>query len=169
MNPSKLTSNRFGKVIFSISALAIASIALAQTRPTTQDVQDKFDRLIGTSSEPAPLKPQPSPGFDTTSSVAPDAPRQALKREGTYIVDRIGRLVKTSSEWEFNLEADGEGLMDPPLIVLKNLKLKLMQDQQAASNRDLRFRVTGMLTEYDGRNCVLIEKVIVLSDDERPF
>lgn len=137
--------------------------------PSTQDVQDKFDRLIGTGTEPAPLKPQPSPSYDTSGSVAPNAPRQALKREGTYIVDRIGRLVKTSTEWEFNLEADGEGLADPPLIVLKNLKLKLMQDQIAASNRDLRFRITGMLTEYDGRNCVLIEKVIVLNDEERPF
>lgn len=169
MNPSHLTSRRFPRIVISLSALAIASIALAQTRPTTQDVQSQFDRLIGSGAEPAPLKPQPSPTYDASGSIAPDAPRQALKREGTYIVDRIGRLVKTPNEWEFALEADGQGLADPPLIVLKNLKLKLMQDQLAASNRDLRFRITGMLTEYDGRNCVLIEKVTVLSEDDRPF
>jgi len=167
-----MSKNRMKKIIVSISALtAVASLALAQTRPTTQDAQDKFDRLIGTGAEPTPLKPQPSLANDLTAAnaVAPGAPQQQLKREGTYIVDRVGRLTKAGDAWEFNLDSDGQALQDPPLKVLPNLKLMLMEDQSAATSRDLRFRITGMLTEYRGRNCVLIEKVVVLSDDERPF
>ena len=85
MNSSRQDSSRFKKFLISISVVAVASFAVAQTRPTTQDVQGQFDRLIGTGNEPAPLKPQPSPVFDTSSSIAPGAPRQTLKREGTEL------------------------------------------------------------------------------------
>ena len=61
-------------------------------------------------------------------------------------------------------EADGKALKDPPVVVLPNLKLQLMEDQIKQTNRDLKFRVTGMVTEYRGRNYVLLDKVVVVSE-----
>jgi hypothetical protein len=39
-----------------------------------------------------------------------------------------------------------------------------MEDAANAINRDLRFRITGMVTEYRGRNYVLLEKAVVVPD-----
>jgi hypothetical protein len=39
-----------------------------------------------------------------------------------------------------------------------------MENATKAQSRDLRFRVTGMVTEYGGRNYILLEKVVVVPD-----
>jgi hypothetical protein len=52
-------------------------------------------------------------------------------------------------------------MQDPPVIVLPNLKLMQMEQALKGTNRDLRFRITGMVTEYNGRNYILIEKAVV--------
>ncbi|MGC3945402.1 MAG: hypothetical protein QM762_12960 [Chryseolinea sp.] len=99
-------------------------------------------------------------------ATAPNAPKLNVLREGSYIVDRIGRLSKTSDpqQWEFAFESDGQALKDPPVVVLPNLKLMMMEDQLKETRRDLKFRVTGMVTEYRGRNYVLLEKVVVVAE-----
>ena len=66
---------------------------------------------------------------------------------------------------EFTFESDGKTLQDPPLIILPNLKLMAMERaSEALRDRDVRFRVTGMLTEYKGRNYVLLDKVVVVPE-----
>jgi hypothetical protein len=44
-----------------------------------------------------------------------------------------------------------------------------MEDAVRSSSRDLRFRVTGMITEYRGRNYILLEKVTVIPDATQQF
>jgi hypothetical protein len=44
-----------------------------------------------------------------------------------------------------------------------------MEDAVKSTNRDLRFRVTGMLTEYRGRNYLLLEKVLVPPEGNAQF
>ena len=87
-----------------------------------------------------------------------------LQREGSFIVDRMGRLSRGNDgrTWEFSFEADGSAMSDPPVVLIPNLKLMAMEDAIAAENLDLRFRVTGMLTEYHGRNHLMLEKVVVV-------
>ena len=50
------------------------------------------------------------------------------------------------------------------MLLLPNLKLMLMQDQRNNASRDVKFRVTGMVTEYMGRNYLLLDKVVVVND-----
>jgi hypothetical protein len=45
-----------------------------------------------------------------------------------------------------------------------NLKLMAMEQQLETLNRDVRFRVSGMVTEYRGRNHLLVEEVVVVRD-----
>lgn len=134
--------------------------------PTAPTASPEFDRLLGSGDSPSPLRPQSGPGVDASGSVAPDAPVLQLKREGSFVIDRLGRLIKSADGkgWEFTLDADGQSLQDPPLRVLPNIKLMLMEDQLESAGRELRFRISGMLTEYRGRNHVLIEKVVVITD-----
>ncbi len=119
-----------------------------------------------------PLSPLPevaSGGPDKTSgagAVAPAAPVVNVLREGTFLVDRVGRLNRSAdaSQAELVFESDGTALQDPPLVIIPNLKLMQIEDAAANSTRDLRFRVSGMVTEYRGRNYVLLEKAVVVPE-----
>jgi hypothetical protein len=86
-------------------------------------------------------------------------------REGTPIVNRVGRITlgADGGQSEFVFESDGQALRDPPLIVLPNLNLMLMEDAARNNTREPRFRVSGVVTEYRGRNYLLLEKVSVLN------
>jgi hypothetical protein len=142
-----------------IAAATVWAVAQPATQPASE-----IDRLLGpdTLSSQPPVQPLGRP--------ANAAPAPSVRREGTFMVDRVGRLAKSSSGqgWEFVFESDGRAMEDPPVIVLQNLKLMAMEDAIEGVNRDLRFRVTGMLTEYRNQNYMLIEKVVVLPDSIRP-
>lgn len=148
------------------SARQASTGSSSTTEPVTSTASPEFDRLLGSGDSPSPLRPQSGPGVDASGSVAPDAPVLQLKREGSFVIDRLGRLTKSADGkgWEFALDADGRSLQDPPLRVLPNIKLMLMEDQLESAGRELQFRISGMLTEYRGRNHVLIEKVVVITD-----
>jgi hypothetical protein len=174
--------------------LLSASLALAQpapvfpstspasagptTRPSpkTVNVDQTLTSMLRPPSKTAkPLDPVTDPpATDVTTggfSVAPIAPSQAVLREGTIIVDRVGRLTRgsDSTTMEFNFDSDGKTLKDPPVILVPNLKLMSMEDAVKNSNRDLRFRITGTVTEYRGRNYVLVDKVVVVPDAAQQF
>lgn len=118
--------------------------------------------------------PEDAPKTDATSgdgAVKPAAPTVGLMREGTFIVDRVGRLTRApdGGAAEFTFEADGQALQDPPVVIIPNQKLMSMEDAVRGANRDLRFRITGQVTEYRGRNYVLLEKVIVVPEVTQQF
>ena len=60
-------------------------------------------------------------------------------------------------------------MRDPPVVILPNLKLMSMETAVGSANRDLRFRITGTVTEYHGRNYILLDKVVVMEDKEQSF
>ncbi|QOV89840.1 hypothetical protein [Humisphaera borealis] len=149
----------------------------ATTQPVKPDPKTmSSDQMLGqmlrpaTPSQPKPLQPLVDvPTTDKTSgagAVKPNAPAVATLREGTYIIDRVGRLEKTpdGSQSQFVFEADGKSLREPPLVIVPNLKLMMMETAVTGATRDLKFRVSGMITEYKGRNYVLLEKVFVVPD-----
>jgi hypothetical protein len=104
------------------------------------------------------------------SAVKPGAPRVSVIREGTLLVDRMGRLSHSETgAAEFTFESDGKALRDPPMLLLPNQKLGELEAVIATANRDLKFRVTGVVTEYKGRNYLLLEKYIVPIDLAQQF
>ncbi len=127
------------------------------------------------SASGQPLQPIPQgPTADTTSgkaAVMPGAPQLNLMREGSYVVDRIGRLTKSADGQtaEITFDSDGKVLKDPPMVILPNQKLAQMENAVQGANRDIRFRLTGMVTEYKGRNFILLEKVMVVPDVLQQF
>ena len=141
------------------------------TQPTTR--QAAYDRLLGGELDRVdrPIRPvgvgTMTDGTTGPNAVAPGAAAQPTRREGSYLPRVIGRMTKSADPaggWEFTLESDGQALQDPPLRLLPNLKLMAMEEQRETLNRDVRFRVSGMVTEYRGRNYLLVEEVIVVRD-----
>lgn len=159
------------------------SVGAAQTtQPTTRPAQSTVppDQLLNQMLRPSneavrPLQPKTdAPAVDRTSgagAVAPSAPQLTVMREGTFIVDRTGRLTRGSDgqTLEFTFDSDGQALRDPPVVILPNLKLMAMENAVQGSSRDLRFRITGEVTEYKGRNYVLLHKVVVVPDVQQAF
>jgi len=131
---------------------------------------------------PSPSAPPPStrPQNDVTSgtgALPPKAPLLATLPEQSQIFDRVCRLspgvegfapTADSQQEQLTLEADGAALQDPPLIVLPNLKLTALENA-SGDHHETRFRVTGMVTEYRGRNYILLQKVVVMADSDRQF
>ena len=128
-------------------------------QPLPPVVKTKHPARVETASE----------AFEFQAAVAPGAPAVNVLREGTFLVDRTGRLTRgaDAQSWEFAFEADGKTMKDPPVVILPNLKLMAMVDAIKNANRDLKFKITGMVTEYNGRNYVLLEKVLVVPDTQR--
>jgi hypothetical protein len=152
------------------------SPAAPATQPAAPLPADKMlDQMLkSSSSAPRPLRPTSAPAPDRTSgsaAVAPGAASLQVMREGTFLVDRTGRLTRApdGQAWEFSFDSDGRAMKDPPVIILPNLKLMAMEQAVKSSNRDLRFRITGMVTEYSGRNYVLLEKVVVVPEVTQQF
>jgi hypothetical protein len=158
--------------------LGVALVAAAQdkpsgpaTRPAALPPDQMLDRMLRSGSEGQTLQPvhdQPRTDRTTgTAAVAPGAPQMSVMREGSYIVDRLGRLTPSADgqQMEFTFESDGKTLQDPPLVLLPNLKLMAMERAVELANRDLRFRITGMVTEYKGRNYILLDKVVVVPEE----
>jgi hypothetical protein len=165
------------KALFTIMLLATAT-AVAQT-PSTQpaiEAPDKtLDRMLGTAPAGRPLPPattRPATNAATTGpNVAPGSPAQPLLREGTLLIDRTGRMMRSAdgSQVEFVFDSDGKALKDPPVIILPNLLLAQMEAAAASVSRDLRFRITGMVTEYHGHNYVLLDKAVGVQDTAERF
>jgi hypothetical protein len=161
-----------------ILALMIASSAFAQTtRPTTRPTEppspDMMLRQLLSPARPSakPLEPVTFPQEDQTSktAVAPKVETQNLVREGSFIPERIGRLTRTTEgQAELTFEADGLALKDPPMIILPNLNLMRMESMLKNASKDLKFHVSGTVTEYNGRNYILLEYVVAKQDDTVP-
>jgi hypothetical protein len=144
------------------------------TRPRNQSADEVLDRMLQPGGGGAqPLQPgNRPPAVDKTTgpgAVAPDAPVMQVMREGSFIVDRVGRLTRSAdgSQFEFVFDSDGQAMQDPPVIVLPNSKLATMESVLADSSRDIRFRITGEVTEYRGRNYVLLQKVVVVAENDK--
>jgi hypothetical protein len=176
-------------------ALIFSGVALGQTtQPTTRPAAAPVaaplpaDQMLsqmlraplggaggGATGGAKPLQPANyAPLTDATTganAVAPAAPSLTVLREGTFLVDRTGRLTRgpDGQSWEFAFDSDARAMQDPPVVILPNLKLMAMEQAVKSANRDLRFRITGMVTEYSGRNYVLLEKVLVLPEATQQF
>ena len=154
---------------------ALAQTTQPATSPARQSAEEMLSQMLRPTSQAAqPLQPLPDAGGGAVDrstgagAIAPEAPVMNLLPEGSLIVDRIGRLRRVQGTqsgeqgWELTLESDGRRMNDPPLLVLPNKILAQMKSTMIASNADLRFRVSGELTEFDGRNYILVQKAAVV-------
>jgi hypothetical protein len=156
-----------------------ATVFMASAAAWGQTTQPSPEQLLNQMLRPTdndksvPLQPTPDAAAAATTSQAStsEAAPAGILREGTDLVDRVGRLQKGSEgdQEEFVFEADGRALRDPPVVILPNLKLMSMETAVSNSSHDLRFRITGTVTEYHGRNYILLEKVVVVQDKDQEF
>lgn len=182
-----------GLVIPAVASQSTTRGSSSEPRPTTDPADAVMDRLLGrddaAATEPATTRSTPATGSDPATregaidpgafagatdrttgdgdqAVAPDTPTQRLVREGSYVIDRIGRVrpSRDGRGLELIFDSDGQSAAsasDPPMVLVPNLNLMAVE-RVLESDSDRRFRITGRVTEYRGRNHLVIEKVIIL-------
>ena len=177
----KLATGVFVVLLFSATSFGQASGPTTQpSAPSDGSLKTlSGDQVLDQMLKPPanaskPLQPVPDrSATDKTSgsgAVTPNAPKVPLLREGTYVFDRTARLTRaTNGQAELTFDADGKALRDPPMIIVPNQKLQQMEEEVSSSSRDLKFHVTGMVTEYRGRNYILLERTAVLPDITQQF
>jgi len=161
-----------------VAPAAPPTTAAATTRPANRSAEEMLRQMLQPQGQAAqPLKPLPDlpPANDTTSgagAIAPNVPPQRVIREGTLLLDRIGRLTPAADgkSFELTLESDsGTALADPPLVLLQNRKLMQLEDQVKNSYTDQKVRVSGEVTEYRGRNYLMLQRWNVIPDAIKPL
>ncbi|MCG3180133.1 MAG: hypothetical protein BIFFINMI_02488 [Phycisphaerae bacterium] len=106
----------------------------------------------------------PSGGGPSRTLDAKESSPNAVQRvipEGTIIVDRVGILKSDHGRWIITFQSDEAGMGDPPLILLPNSLLEAMQKQSDYGRRDVRFRVSGVVTQYQRANYLFLRKVLI--------
>ena len=125
---------------------SVAWLAAQQTAPSTRSSTDSTTRP---SMVLEPVKE------GTTQPAAPEA----QYREGTFLVDQIGRLTHNKKgEPIFVFEKGGKTVQ---VTLMANSDLARMEDA-AVAGVEPQFRVTGMMTEYRGKNYLLIDRVVLV-------
>ncbi len=100
------------------------------------------------------------------TEVAPNAPKSTRVREGEFVWNRTGRLMKDekSGDWVFEFDSDGTNMKDPPMELLPSRLLAAMEDSSAGGTQRTRFKVSGEVTEYRGKNYLWVQHMEILRD-----
>lgn len=79
-------------------------------------------------------------------------------------MNRHGRLGHTADgqQWQFTFDSSDAPAGEPTIFILPNLNLMLMENAVASDSHDIHFKISGMVTEYRGKNYVLLQKVVVV-------
>ena len=148
------------------------------TRPGARTAEEMLGQMLKPASEqPRPLQPIPDPGPQnrtdaaTIHTVAPGATTRPLLPEGAFIIDRVARLTRHGVGMlpELLFDADGRTMADPPMIVLPNRALGDLERFVENSRTDPRLWVSGEVTQYNGRNYILLQRWSQVNDNAHPL
>ncbi len=101
-------------------------------------------------------------GHSGTSFAGPPRRRatgdeSALIQEGRWLIDREGRLDRVDGQTRFIFDSG-----DEPITLLPNAKLERIEDISDYGRRGQKFRISGAVTVYRGRNYLLLSKVLII-------
>lgn len=136
--------------------------------PTTMPSQTELIRALREERQVnvpiPPTTPADAPGGEvsgTTLTPGETSLSAQLLPEGTFVVDRPGRLVREDEWWTFVFESADGSVRERPLLLLPNQQVELMEQTSASGTRSVVFIVSGEVTSYHGRNYLMVRKVLL--------
>ena len=115
---------------------------------------------LATSGASFALLQQPTSPMKQEASQTPEKSEERY-REGTQLEKVRGRFQADFDRVEFLPEKG-----DSTWIVLENLTLQRVEDE-LKEEVELGWQVDGMVTEYNGRNYLLLERAYVYTSEDR--
>lgn len=91
----------------------------------------------------------------TMEAAAP--PKGKLLPEGSFIVNRLGRMIRAEhgGNWLFAFDSDGDAQQDPPMVLLPSRRLEQMEKLAQERGDALQLVVSGKVLVYHKRNYLL--------------
>ncbi|MFA7236722.1 MAG: hypothetical protein WC058_07650 [Phycisphaeraceae bacterium] len=89
---------------------------------------------------------------------APNLAPGKLKREGSFILARRGRMVRApggATPWMFTFDADADGLQDPPMFLMPCQLLEDMEQVVEDHADRTSFLISGQVFVYHGANYLM--------------
>jgi hypothetical protein len=147
---------------------APATTTPASTLPSAQSVLENLlnERpaapVAGTATT-TPANPALTPAVEAS---APNEPKVNRIPEGRMLWNRIGRLSKDdkTGTFVFTFDADGQKMADPPIAVLPSHLLMSMEEASDKGTKPVKFKITGEVTEYRGKNFLYIKNMQAVRD-----
>lgn len=141
--------------------------ATPATMPSAAEMIEVLQRDRQIDVPIPPSEPPERPGEihrHLTPPIAPTGEQPMLMPEGTFVVDRPGRLVREGEWWTFVFESADGNVRHDPLRLLPSRQVEIMEQTSDGGARSVVFVVSGEITEYHGRNYLLLRKVLVRRD-----
>ncbi|MBC7771524.1 MAG: hypothetical protein H7210_03400 [Pyrinomonadaceae bacterium] len=121
---------------------------------------------------PAPktITPEARPGTGEQGRPRVDNPRSTpsgktkLYREGTFIVSRRGRVIRTpGGEWQFAFDSGTSNApaQEPSLVLMPCEKLMALEKVSEKHGEDVTFTMSGQVFVYNGRNYLLPTNFVI--------
>ncbi|HPP20216.1 MAG TPA: hypothetical protein PK235_05260 [Phycisphaerae bacterium] len=129
-------------------------------RVTERMINEQAGRSIVLPSEPRDFCDDPALASGTVVGKVTAGPRPLP--EGYVIARRPARIERQSTGFVVHVEPDPRLPAVPPLRVLPNARLALLETVLAETGEDHRFLVTGRVTEFQGANYLLLSNVAEL-------
>lgn len=102
---------------------------------------------------------QVPPGSPSTDASSPGEGERI--REGTHLVDRPGQFLRSAGRLTF------QTLEDERFIALENLALERVAQQIQDDPEPLEWTVTGVVTEYNSANYLLVTRAVLRARNDR--
>ncbi len=139
--------------------------AIPSTRPAYSRVEKVPEELFDESRRSAVMLPSsPGEGDQAVPVRAPGVRKRAaadglLLPEGYMVASRAARIAKQGDWFIAELGKSADLPDSPPLRVLPNQQLSMLQAILAQSAAPTSFLITGRITEFQGANYILIENI----------
>lgn len=117
--------------------------------------------LLGRDERPTPIRPQDPAtrvGGSPTPTGGATADGRSLLLEGTFLVERPGRLVHEDGHAKLVLSPDVEGKGPRTIEILPNQLLEAMEREADAGFSE--FIVSAEVTRYKGVNYLILRKIL---------
>lgn len=124
-----------------------------------QPVVEPTERPSASATEKRPaLSPSPKIDLDPkVLGIAPGMPKPKLRREGEFVVNRQGRLLRSNDgqHMVFAYKSDSKIQPEPPMIVVPCQLLQNMEEMMLERGDQITFSITGQILSYHGTNYIL--------------
>ena len=158
-----------------------APAAAAESPSADEVMQDLLDErqeppTIAPTQQPGGMTVPPPPsappvgraGMELDPAVLgplPGEPAPTLRREGEFLVNRRGRLIRSDAgEQMFVFEADSQDAPEPPMILQPCRRLQDMEDIVQQRGESVVFIVSGQVHVYRGQNFLLPTMMTIAVD-----
>ncbi len=136
----------------------------APNEPAPGDIINDLENAKPKAPAPPALPAAAAPAAPGKGDPASEArtPTGRLLREGSFIANRKGRMVRSSTgDWAMTFDSDAQGPADPPMILMPCLNLMAMEKIAERGGDALTFSVSGQVFVYKGRNYLLPSMYVI--------